>query len=242
MTADLASMSLMTWFAIGYGLVLLLIAYGIDHMAKRAAAKLEASRTSGFVYHADHDAWLCPQDEWLWPQSFDKGNRVMRYRANPSVCASCPIRDTCLNPGGAGGGREIQRHVDPWPASESARFHRGIACTIAVLGAVWPFAQMFAAESSVEEWALLITLVVVLTGSLPLWNHLRRSPADPLGIVSRSADENVDDRAEANEKHLRRHPAYWSDRRPASAPDTTRTPDTTHTRGTTGSRENGLHQ
>ena len=67
-------------------------------------------QTGGFTYHADHDAWQCPKDEWLWPTSFDPANRVMRYRARPAVCNTCPVKADCTS---SPHGREISRHVDP---------------------------------------------------------------------------------------------------------------------------------
>ena len=48
----------------------------------------EGGASGGFSYHEDHDAWTCPEDQWLWPQSFDPDNRVMRYRGSPTVCNS----------------------------------------------------------------------------------------------------------------------------------------------------------
>ena len=80
---------------------------------------------------ADHDAWVCPQDHWLWPTSFDPKHRVMRYRALPVVCNSCPVKSTCTT---SDHGREISREIDPWPHSDAGRFHRGIACCVAGLG------------------------------------------------------------------------------------------------------------
>src|SRR5690606_16337227 len=79
----------------GYAVVLLLVAYGIDLLARRVHIANDEHQTQGFTYHEDHDAWLCPQDQWLWPQSFDPDNRVMRYRGSPSVCNSCPVKDSC---------------------------------------------------------------------------------------------------------------------------------------------------
>src|SRR5690554_4485842 len=133
-------LSIASWLAIGYACVLLLIAYGIDHMAKRSAEKVEKARSIGFTYHKSHDAWLCPEDQWLWPQSFDPENRVMRYRGNPTICNACPVAGDCTE---STSGREVQRNVDPWPASESALFHRGIACTVTVLAVLWPLATAF---------------------------------------------------------------------------------------------------
>lgn len=209
-----------TWFAVGYAATLLLVAFLIDLMARRTATSVERQRSGGFRYHADHDAWLCPEDQWLWPRSFDPDNRVMRYRASPTVCNACPVKDTCTT---SAGGREVQRHVDPWPASESARFHRGIACTVAVLAVVWPVAGGLSAATSGREsrWTEVLLLgavsLLVVLASLPLWAHLRRSPADPTGVLVRSSDDNVADRSELGTRQLARRTTYASDRRPMQA-------------------------
>lgn len=205
----LPTLSTLGWFALGYAPVLILAAYAIDRMARRTARSIERQRTGGFVYHEDHDAWICPQDQWLWPQSFDPASRVMRYRGTPSVCNACPVRDTCTT---SDSGREVQRQVDPWPASESARFHRGIACTVAVLAVLWPLAASFAADSSGESLVLLGVGLVAALCSLPLWSHLRRSPVDPTGVLQRSADDNVADRGAAARREQVRRTGYRSDR------------------------------
>lgn len=198
-----------TWFAVGYALVLLVVAWGIDRMSKRAAMTVEGHRRGGFTYHADHDAWVCPQDQWLWPQSFDPDNRVMRYRGKPWVCNACPVKHNCTS---SDSGREIQRQVDPWPASESARFHRGIACTVVVLAMAWPLAAAVAGPSRVEVTVLVGTVVLVLLGSLPLWSHLRHSPVDPEGVLFRMADENEADRLALAQQLRARRTSYRSDR------------------------------
>ena len=73
------------WLISGYALLLLVFAWGFDTMAKRTSERAAQWRTGKFVYHEDHDAWKCPQDQWLWPTSFDRSDRVMRYRATPSI-------------------------------------------------------------------------------------------------------------------------------------------------------------
>jgi hypothetical protein len=123
--------------ASGYCLLLVGLAYAIDALARRAASVAEGGVSGGFRYHEDHDAWTCPEDQWLWPQSFDPDNRLIRYRASPSICNACPVKDSCTT---SSSGREVQRAVDVWPASEAARFHRGIACVVVVLGLAWPLA------------------------------------------------------------------------------------------------------
>lgn len=202
----------MTWVAIGYGMLLVVFAYGIDHIARRAQVLQEQQDTPGFTYHDDHDAWLCPEDQWLWPQSFDPDNRVMRYRGSPTICNACPVKDDCTS---SDGGREIKRMVDEWPASESAKFHRAIACAITVLAVLWPLVTTF----TVTDWGsqlLLLTVAGMLAlASLPLWAHLRRTPAVPEGVRFKTLDENILEVDAVAETAIRRRTTYASDQREA---------------------------
>lgn len=201
---------LSAWLAAGYAVTLVLIAYGIDRLARRAQTTLSESHSPGFTYHEDHDAWLCPEDQWLWPQSFDPDNRVMRYRGSPTVCNACPVKDTCTT---SGDGREMRRTVDTWPASESARFYRGIACTLTVLALVWPLATVLTVSDWNSRILVLGASVVVILASLPLWSHLRRTPADPHGVLVQSLEQNAEDRQAAVDALARRRSVYSSDRR-----------------------------
>lgn len=197
-----------TWFALIWAVVLVLSAYGIDQLARRAGQSLEGDNRGDFVYHEDHDAWQCPEDQWLWPHSFDPENRVMRYRGTPSICNSCPIKDTCTS---SNSGREIRRHVDPWPASESARFHRGIACAITVMAIAWPVATILSNPPTADMVLLIGMTVLAILASLPLWSHLKRTPVDPTGVVITKPDDNIVERARQSEDFLRRKTTYGSD-------------------------------
>lgn len=84
-----------TLLAVVYGLFLVAIAWAFDGMAKQTSNRTMANRAGTFRYLAEHDAWQCPEDQWLWPSSFDPENRVMRYRGNPTVCNTCPVKDSC---------------------------------------------------------------------------------------------------------------------------------------------------
>ena len=179
---------LAAWLGAGYGLVLLGIAYAIDQMARRANSRMQQDRSGGFVYHENHDAWLCPEDQWLYPRSFDPENRVMRYRGLPLVCNSCPVKDTCTT---SNDGREMRRHVDPWPASESARFHRGIACAVTVLAVLWPALSTFMVEHWPSQVLTIGATVLIAMAAIPLWAFLKRTPADPMGAVVRTADQLI---------------------------------------------------
>ncbi|WP_082949249.1 hypothetical protein [Mycolicibacterium celeriflavum] len=211
----IAGIGIASWLTIGYAATLVLVAYGIDTFARRAAAKMEQHRTGAFVYHEDHDAWRCPQDQWLWPTSFDPDNRVMRYRGSPSICNACPVKHTCTT---SHDGREVSRAIDSWPASEAARFHRGIACAVSVIAVILPLATTLTADTAPEALLLLGSAALAGLVSLPLWSHLRRTPAVPAGVVFQSLDENLEERNRLADAELRRRTSYASDRRTKAAP------------------------
>lgn len=198
------------WLAAGYCVALVGLAYVIDALARRAASVSEGGVSGGFVYHADHDAWQCPQDQWLWPRSFDPQNRVTRYRGTPSICNACPVKDSCTT---SSAGREVQRAVDSWPASEAARFHRGIACLVVVLGLVWPLGTALTGPGRDSLLVLSVAMLGALLLSLPLWSHLRRSPAFvPEGLAHRSLDDTAAERETTAAALTRRRAGYRSDR------------------------------
>lgn len=157
-----------------YAAFLVGVAYGFDRLARRTSVRAATWRTGSFTYHEDHDAWLCPEDQWLWPQSFDPEQRVMRYRAKPTVCNACPIKLTCTS---SPHGREITREVDPWPHSEAGRFHRGIACCIALLAVVLPTGMLLSGPQLVDTIVLLAAVVVAVLAGIPLARHLWRTPS-----------------------------------------------------------------
>ena len=209
----MSAVELPAWLAGGYAVALLVVAYGIDLLARRAHTASEQQQSRGFVYHEDHDAWLCPEDQWLWPQSFDPDNRVMRYRGSPTVCNSCPVKDSCTT---SEDGREMGRAVDAWPSSESARFHRGIACAVHVLAVLFPLVTAFTVDGWTSQVVLLGAALLIAVAGLPLWSHLRHSPVDPEGVLFRTLDENVEDRSQVVETMQRRRTSYASDRRPTA--------------------------
>jgi len=158
----------------GYSGFLLAVAYGFDVMARRVSVRAQRWRTGSFRYHADHDAWVCPQDQWLWPTAYDPEQRIVRYRAKPSVCNACPVKHSCTT---SPHGRELTREIDPWPHSEAGRFHRGIACWIALFAVFLPTGMLFSGPSSTDLAALLATIALVVTASVPLVRHLWRTPS-----------------------------------------------------------------
>lgn len=176
------------WLIAGYSVILLAIGWSFDVMARHASARAAAWRTGQFSYRPDHDAWVCPQDHWLRPTSFDPKHRVMRYRALPVVCNSCPVKSSCTT---SDHGREISREVDPWPHSEAGRFHRGIACAVAAFGIVLPLAMLAANHSPSDVAVLTGTVLFVALLGLPLARHLWNTPSNaPEHLPHRTAIED----------------------------------------------------
>jgi hypothetical protein len=211
MTASLAAVPVDVWLASTYCVLLVGLGHVIDALARRAASFAEGGVTFGFTYHADHDAWLCPQDQWLWPQSFDPDHRVMRYRGTPTVCNACPVKHTCTT---SSSGREVQRAVDSWPASEAARFHRGIACGVVVMSLVWPVAVAATSPGNAGLVVLGVAVALALLLSLPLWSHLRRTPVFvPEGMAHRTLDATLLERDQQAAAWRARRATYGSDRR-----------------------------
>ncbi|MEK6229893.1 MAG: transposase [Actinomycetota bacterium] len=108
----------------GYTLLMLAVGLGLDWLARVTHNRSSAYRTAGFSYHPDHDHWICPEGEHLWPHEYDHERRLVRYRAKAHVCNGCPVKERCTD---SDRGREIVRALDPWPHSEAGRFHRGLA-------------------------------------------------------------------------------------------------------------------
>lgn len=196
------------WLVAGYALFLLAAAWGFDAMAKQASRHAARWRTGRFVYRPDHDAWVCPQDHWLWPTSFDPKQRVMRYRAQPTVCNSCPVKSNCTT---SDHGREISREVDPWPHSEAGRFHRGIACFVAALGVIMPTAMLIGSHSVSDVVLLLGAMLIVVVAGLPLARHLWNTPSNaPEYLPHRTGlEEQV---AAAVDRYSTRWGGGWADK------------------------------
>lgn len=163
------------WAAGGYAAALLLVALGLDLLARHVHARSRRFRTAGFRYHAELDHWACPEDEVLWPRGYDAELRLIRYRARPSVCAACRARHLCTD---SAHGREVTRELDPWPHSEAGRFHRGMALVPLVLAATLAVIELIRHHRPVELLPLGVLLAGCVTVGWLLTSHLRYTPAN----------------------------------------------------------------
>lgn len=164
------------WMVAGYAVFLLGVAWAIDHLGQRSAARSASWRTGNFVYHSDHDAWKCHEDQWLWPAAFDPEKRVIRYQGQHAICGRCPVKATCSP---SPGPRELTRQLDPWPFSEAGRFQRGIALAVAIIAVFLPLGMLIGRHGALDLVVLGTTVVLVLAaGVFPLGRHLWNTPAN----------------------------------------------------------------
>ena len=157
-----------------YAAFLLAVAVALDRLARHSHARSERYRTAGFRYHPQHDAWVCPQDQMLWPAEFDERQHLMLYRAKPSVCNACPVKVDCTS---SQHGREISRPTEPWPHSEAARFHRGIVLVLVALAALLSIATMLRHLQPVNLAVAVMPLAVSALLAHRFTDHFRRTPS-----------------------------------------------------------------
>jgi len=159
----------------GYALVLLVVAAVIDGLGSHTHRRSERFRTAGFRYHPDHDAWVCPQDEMLWPVEYDQAQHLVRYRGKPSVCNACPVKSDCTT---SAHGREVTRALAPWPHSEAGRFHRGLALLLVGLAAALLVVAAVRDPQPATAALLGAPLLLALALGHRFTAHFRASPAN----------------------------------------------------------------
>ena len=126
-------MSVEVALAAGYAAALVCGAFVLEWLSAHTHRRSLRYRTAGFAYQHEHDLWVCPEGEQLWPKEFDRERRLVRYRAKAQVCNACKRKSDCTD---SDEGREIVRALDPWPHSEAGRFHRGVSLVLVALAAL----------------------------------------------------------------------------------------------------------
>lgn len=167
--------------AAGYAVFLLLAAGVLEWLSVHTHRRSLRYRTAGFEYDVDHDHWICPDGQQLWPVEFDERRRLMRYRAKAHICNGCALKDACTD---SHEGREIVRPLDPWPHSEAGRFHRAVSLVlvgVAILVLVVGGARNHAAA---EAGVLLALACVALLAGWWLARDLRAHPANFPGAAA----------------------------------------------------------
>lgn len=125
--------------AAGYALLLILIAAGLELLARFSHRRSLQYQTAGFTYHHQVDAWKCPVGQELRRIETDHARRVARYRAPAHACNACGIKSQCTD---SHQGREVERPLDARLAAEVSRFHRGLSLTLMLLATLILLAEI----------------------------------------------------------------------------------------------------
>ncbi len=166
-------MSTEALLAVGYSSFLMVIAIGLDALARHSHRRSDQYRTAGFEFRPDLDLWICPEGQELHHVETDHHRRVARYRADSLVCNHCPRKADCTD---STQGREITRALDPWPHSEAGRFHRGVCVVMVTLAAVIATLALVRSEGPTEALLLTAVLGVAIALGVRLAAAFRRAP------------------------------------------------------------------
>ena len=166
--------------AAGYAAFLTCGAFVLEWLSAHTHRRSLRYRTAGFAYDATHDYWLCPEGQ-LWPHELDRERRLVRYRARARICNACSAKGRCTD---SDHGREIVRPLDPWPHSESGRFHRVIALLLVALSGLILVVELARHHAAAEAAVLLGLLVPTALAARWLLRDLRVHPANfPAGTL-----------------------------------------------------------
>lgn len=142
---------------LGYAVVLALIALLLELAARHAHQRSLKTATVGFTYHHEHDVWVCPRDERLFPVFSDHAKGVVVYRAPASACNSCPSKAACTD---SDHGREIERRIPQGLEYGMQRFHRAMSLTLMVLADLILMVELIRAPGIYPRLAPAVMLVV----------------------------------------------------------------------------------
>ena len=201
-------MSVEVALAAGYAAALVCGAFVLEWLSAHTHRRSLRYRTAGFAYQHEHDLWVCPEGEQLWPKEFDRERRLVRYRAKAQVCNACKRKQDCTD---SDEGREIVRPLDPWPHSEAGRFHRVLSLLMVGLAVLIVLVEA-ARNHAPPELAVLAGVLLLAAGAAHwLLRDLRRHPSGfptpaashGLGLTVSAADGTAE-------------PSRWASQRPGA--------------------------
>ncbi len=157
-----------------YILLLIIIAFSLEWMARHSQRRADQYHTGGFRFHPDRDAWECPTGMALVRAEVDHAVRVIRYRAPAQTCNQCPIKSRCTH---SDRGREIPVPMDPWVVSASVRFQTGFSLVLLILSGFLAAIELLRHGHGVEAWTMGLLLMTVIALSKHVVSRLHKKPA-----------------------------------------------------------------
>lgn len=156
--------------AAAYAVVLVLLALGLEGLARYAGWQAHRYHAPGFRYHRALDVWECPQGEHLRPSAVGDRARVVRYRARAHVCNACPVKPCCTD---SNHGREIEHDLRPWLGTAIGQFHRGMSLSLLGLAGVIALIELFQHPTPAATIVLGTVAVIVAILGGRLYSSLR---------------------------------------------------------------------
>jgi hypothetical protein len=154
-----------------YALVLMVIASGLELLAKHSHRRADQYHTGGFRFHRDRDTWECPIGIALIRSETDHDRQLVRYRAPAHTCNSCQIKSRCTH---SDEGREIAVPLDPWVQSASLRLQRGISLVLLNLASFILILELFRHGHGTEQYLSGAVLFLILLRLLKLASRVSR--------------------------------------------------------------------
>jgi len=167
----LATFHIEPLLAIGYALLLVVIAAGMEWMGRHSHRRADQYHTGGFRFHGHTDHWECPNGARLERAEIDNELRVIRYRAPAHTCNGCLIKPQCTD---SETGREISVSLDPWLSLGIGRFHRGISLALLVLSGLIMTIELLRHGHGREGWMLSTLVMIVILLALNSARSLRK--------------------------------------------------------------------
>lgn len=167
-----------------YIVLLIIIAFALEILARHSDRRAERYHTGGFRFHPDRDTWECPQGMALIRAEVDHELRVIRYRAPAHTCNHCPVKSRCTN---SDRGREIPVPMDPWVRSASVRFQTGFSLVLYILAGFIAVVELLRHGHGAEAWVMGLLLAIVIGMSGKVTGRLRENSQNKTASYPESA-------------------------------------------------------
>ena len=154
--------------ATAYALILLLVAAGLELLAKHSQKRADRYHTGGFRFHHDRDVWECPMGIALIRAEIDQERQIVLYRAPAHTCNNCQIKSRCTH---SDRGCEIAVPVDPWMRSASLRLQRGISLVLLILASFILILELLRHAHGAEAYFVGLALLIVLLRILKVFSR-----------------------------------------------------------------------
>ena len=112
------------WIILFYVAVVLAGARIVEALARAHFARAQRYGERGFEYLEAHDAYRCPQGEYLMLHNVQQDSRLAVYRAPPASCRQCRLKARCAP---FSEGRLVFRSLAAWAETNVGLFHRRVS-------------------------------------------------------------------------------------------------------------------